>query len=1202
MYLTGGTLTVGEYWRMGKDADAGPGHVYMSGGNVTVNCSEDPENEEEGLVICRASSVECIFDMSGGFIDVKGYLAITWEYDEPVGTGTGTLNLSGGTIQAKNFTMGPGTAKFDIAGGTLILEGNITELPGVTGYGREGALDFDYDGGTNKTTITASKSPFATHPSPGDREQDVHPDADLSWAAGCWAADPNAHDVYFGTDWNDVNDANKLSPEYKGSPDLENTSFVLDRLEFGWTYYWRIDEVNDACQPGQPWKGTVWRFTVDDGKAHTPSPGDGVMSISTDTTLSWTAGILAASDNLYFGTDWNDVNDGTGGTDKGSRSPGYAPGGLEIGTIYYWRVDAVGDPTVKGNVWRFTTVGAVLMYYQFDGVEDANLPDPITDSTGNVTFNHLEKEHDGSLTYGPSNPFMNMSGTSARFTPEDGLWRFDTGSGDVLDLDIPAYTIEMFIRPNNLTTDDGTLIRRAEDSYALVIEEDDGVVMLEFEQSGASPVSFPADSMQEGKWYHIAAVFDSTDVNAPQKLYLDGEMVVSGGTTALNPDSGGPCAIGERREPDGSNGDFYDGLIDELRISDMALEPKHFLLPIDPGQAWNPSPKNLAEDVPPNVVLSWTPGDYAADPNAHYVYLGTDYNDVNDANNSWPVGTSVYKGPLALDANEYAPGFLEFGQMYYWRIDEVNDACRPEPWKGRVWRFTVADYITIDDMEDYTENYNEYPISYWSGSWGWDCGFTPPYTGSTLSLGLPEYGAPVRDKQSMVYVYNNMDDAFYSEISNHFPMDPCDWTYADVKMLTLWFYGDTGNDADETEQMYVGLEDNDGNYAEVRYPMEDMDDIKIAEWQEWNIALSDFKDDNPNLNLTDVNTLHIGFGDRNGSVHGGGGFVYFDDIRLYPPVCVPSERPEAFAKIDFNNDCIVDFGDVKIMAEDWLMSDVNLGEVSEPCDANLVGWWMLDEGSGSMAYDSSDYHNDGTLQILDVNVSWVAGRNDVNCALEFSGGRVRVPNAQSLMPMHQVSACAWIYYSDEQDSARIVVKGADDKETYDLEVSENDELVFLVRDGNDYDAEEDDYEKYAAESGEDALGRDEWIHITGTYDGNTVKCYINGELAAENNDPNISAIPFLSQDTNDLAIGNQPDDTDNGLGGTIDDVRVYNYGLSAAEVAYLATDGGQNGVGIFRMQSVANLYTGEPPGSGVINLRDFAKLSDVWLEEKLWPE
>ena len=87
-----------------------------------------------------------------------------------------------------------------------------------------------------------------------------------------------------------------------------------------------------------------------------------------------------------------------------------------------------------------------------------------------------------------------------------------------------------------------------------------------------------------------------------------------------------------------------------------------------------------------------------------------------------------------------------------------------------------------------------------------------------------------------------------------------------------------------------------------------------------------------------------------------------------------------------------------------------------------------------------------------------------------------------------------------------------------------------------------------------------------------------------------------------MAIGNRPDAMGKPFKGIIDDVRVYNYGLSAAEVAYLATDGGHNGIGIFRMQSVANLYFGEPLGSGAVNLRDFAKLSDAWLEEKLWPE
>jgi len=57
----------------------------------------------------------------------------------------------------------------------------------------------------------------------------------------------------------------------------------------------------------------------------------------------------------------------------------------------------------------------------------------------------------------------------------------------------------------------------------------------------------------------------------------------------------------------------------------------------------------------------------------------------------------------------------------------------------------------------------------------------------------------------------------------------------------------------------------------------------------------------------------------------------------------------------------------------------------------------------------------------------------------------------------------------------------------------------------------------------------------------------------KNDDPN-NEIPFLSQDTNDLAIGNMSEDDRIPFEGTIDDVRVYNYALSAPEIAYIATD------------------------------------------------
>ena len=69
-----------------------------------------------------------------------------------------------------------------------------------------------------------------------------------------------------------------------------------------------------------------------------------------------------------------------------------------------------------------------------------------------------------------------------------------------------------------------------------------------------------------------------------------------------------------------------------------------------PTQASDPKPANEVTDVPREVVLSWTPGDFAAPTNGHRVYLSENFNDVNDG-----------IGGVAQDANSYArPQRLDF--------------------------------------------------------------------------------------------------------------------------------------------------------------------------------------------------------------------------------------------------------------------------------------------------------------------------------------------------------------------------------------------------------------------------------------------------------------------------------------------------------------------------------------------------------------
>jgi len=71
------------------------------------------------------------------------------------------------------------------------------------------------------------------------------------------------HDVYFGTDQTKVTDADRMNPKDVLISQGQNaTRYDLGRLEFGQTYYWRIDEVN-APPDSSIFKGSIWSFTVE---------------------------------------------------------------------------------------------------------------------------------------------------------------------------------------------------------------------------------------------------------------------------------------------------------------------------------------------------------------------------------------------------------------------------------------------------------------------------------------------------------------------------------------------------------------------------------------------------------------------------------------------------------------------------------------------------------------------------------------------------------------------------------------------------------------------------------------------------------------------------------------------------------------------------------------------------------------------------
>jgi len=195
----------------------------------------------------------------------------------------------------------------------------------------------------------------------------------------------------------------------------------------------------------------------------------------------------------------------------------------------------------------------------------------------------------------------------------------------------------------------------------------------------------------DDEWHHIASVLESG--GAPTSLditqYVDGQPDGVGASGSVAIDTGSRAVwIGE-----GHHGRPINGLMDEVAIFNRALSPEEILsamsgLKRTEGRAARPSPANEANDVPRDgVQLSWTTGEFA---HTHDVYVGKNFDDVNDADIANPLGVSVSEG---LDVNSLPLDRLDFDTTYYWRIDEVNAPPTSHVvFKGNVWSFTVEPF------------------------------------------------------------------------------------------------------------------------------------------------------------------------------------------------------------------------------------------------------------------------------------------------------------------------------------------------------------------------------------------------------------------------------------------------------------------------------------------------------------------------------
>jgi len=174
-------------------------------------------------------------------------------------------------------------------------------------------------------------------------------------------------------------------------------------------------------------------------------------------------------------------------------------------------------------------------------------------------------------------------------------------------------------------------------------------------------------------------------------------------------------------------------------------------------------------------------------------------------------------------------------------------------------------------------------------------------------------------------------------------------------------------------------------------------------------------------------------------------------------------------------------------------------------------------------------------------------QNDkTNTAYAFDGvdDVIEIPHSEKLVFDKTITLAAWVS-PKQQRSAVILRKGAevngDTAAPYELGISATGDAIFSLRivENGTPTWEQLRYPGYTI---------DDWFHIAGTYDGTTMKLYIDGNLEKVKNIT--GSMP--TNNTSPLLIGSRLKTATSTWLGSIADVRIHDKALSSDDIAKLA--------------------------------------------------
>ena len=569
-----------------------------------------------------------------------------------------------------------------------------------------------------------------------------------------------------------------------------------------------------------------------------------------------------------------------------------------------------------------------------------------------------------------------------------------------------------------------------------------------------------------------------------------------------------------------------------------------------PGACY-PNPLDGATGVSPDARLTWSPDPAAT---GQTIYLG-------EAAGAVRAGAAEVRHPsLAPDANTFTPSGLRLGRTYYWRVDETradSNAVRA----GEVWSFTVADRRAIDDFETYDLS-QHFLYETWQTR-GW----------ADVSI---EQGIAVSCSQAMSFRYH-FDATWSAEVARTFDA-PQDWTCHEARVLEFALRGVPGNATNG--QLYIVLGDGQ-TQQRVLYPG-DLQILAEPRWHACRIALADFN----SVDLTHVTSLALGLRCAATDPQRGTGTVYIDDMVLRPTVCLGTQDSalgpaSAGPPGDLTGDCLVDYRDLQRLAQRWLYDRTRPLIMAAPNEPIL-----------SYDFDGNAQDRAGTSngQIVG-RCNFVPGVTGQAIRFLSEGDGVIVTNAPGVFGRVR-DAITIAFWQRGDDSTHLNDTLCCSNYVY----GRSDPAVAIqlgcwrspgqYRWDCGYPFSFDNRLAGRHQSKEEWAGR--WNHWAFTKDARTgrMEIYLNGALYDSRSG---ASAPITGVTSFEIGAGWY-----GRYDGALDDFRIYDYALSAAEVAHVAT----GGTGILP----------EPPNApadlnsdGTVNFGDFALLATHWLETNLWP-